>query len=298
MPELPEVHTTTTILNKLITGQKIKNVWTDLNSSYYLGKENIKDPEYFRKFQKQIKGRIIEKVQRRAKNILIYLDNDQIILVHMKMTGQLLFGKYKKIKDKWSATEPGPLQDPFSRFIHFVIEFNSGNHLALSDMRKFATVKLISSVDLEKEFSKTGPEPLEKNFDLDQFIKILLNKPNLNIKTALMKPEIISGIGNIYSDEILFESRIRPDRKVASLKKSDLEKIFKNMKNILRRGIKLGGDSMSDYRNPYGEKGNFQLHHQVYGRKNQPCLKKNCSNKIERMMLDGRSAHFCPNCQK
>jgi formamidopyrimidine-DNA glycosylase len=298
MPELPEVHTTSTILDKLIKGQIIKNVWTDLNSDYYKGKENIKDPKYFRAFKKNILGKKITEVSRRAKNVLIGLDNNETILVHMKMTGQLLCGKYQKSGRKWIAIEKGPLQNPFSRFIHFIIEFENGKCLALSDMRKFATIKLLSMGKIEEEFEKIGPEPLDKNFKISNLIEILKKQPNKNIKTALMKPENIAGIGNIYSDEILFSSGIKPDRKVKNLTQTDYQNIFKNMKRILKKGIKFGGDSMSDYRNPFGEKGNFQLHHQVYGRKNQNCLNKNCQSKIKRKMLDGRSAHYCPTCQK
>jgi len=304
MPELPEVHTTATILNKLSKGRTIKYVWTDYNSPYYYGKNNIKDPKYFRKFSREIKGKKIIKVWRRAKNVLIDIEGYQTILIHMKMTGQLLYGEYKKNTKKeseygWSAANDGPLRDPFSRFIHLIIELDNGKHIAFSDMRKFGTIKLIPDEQARKnEFVKYGPEPLEDDFTLKILRERLSKKPNGFIKTVLMDPAIVSGIGNIYADEILFASKIRPDRKTSSLSETDCKNIFNNTKKLLTKGIDLGGDSMSDYRNPYGEKGSFQLHHQAYQRKNEKCLRKGCDGKIERMVINTRSSHFCPKCQK
>ncbi len=306
MPELPEVHTTATILNNLIKGRKIVSVWTDYNSPYYYGKENIKDPKYFRFFKAEVEGAEIVGVGRRAKNVLIEIkqgasDENRTILIHMKMTGQLLYGKYKKTpraQFKWVAADDGPLKNSFSRFIHLVFELDNGMHLTFSDMRKFGTVKLIrSAAMLDEEFSKLGPEPLEPGFTFKIFKEKVSSKKTGAIKTVLMNPEIISGVGNIYSDEILFESSVLPTRKVSSLSEIELKTIYKNIKRILKKGINLGGDSMSDYRNPYGEKGEFQLCHKVYGRKNQPCKNRGCDSKIKRVVIDGRSAHFCPVCQ-
>jgi len=290
MPELPEVHTTVTELNKLIKGNKIIDIWTNYKSTYY--EKQIKNPSYFKEFKKVVIGSKVKNVERRAKNILINLDNGRVILIHMKMTGHLLYGQYKKTRETWSPTEEGPLQDKMNGWIRMVFTFDNGKHLALSDMRKFA------KVTLEKDLDHLGPEPLEKEFVFKIFKDQINKKPNGKIKTVLLNQEIISGIGNIYSDESLWLSKIEPETIVKKLTDDQIKNLLKNIKEVLKKGIRLLGDSMSDYRNPYGEKGNFQLHHQVYGRKNQPCLKKNCSNKIERMMLDGRSAHFCPNCQK
>lgn len=305
MPELPEVHTTATILNKLTAGRKIKSVWTDYDSPYYYGKDNIKDPKYFRKFACELAGKKIIQVWRRAKNVLIDIEGGQTILIHMKMTGQLLYGKYKKVDPKkhvfaWqAANEKSPLRDPFSRFIHLVFELDNGKHIAFSDMRKFGTVKLIADERAySEEFGKIGPEPLDADFIFKYFVEIMSKKPNGFVKTVLMDPSVISGIGNIYSDEILFESKILPDRKVSSLSGAELKSIFNNTKKLLEKGINLGGDSMSDYRNPYGEKGNFQLHHKVYGRKNEKCLHRGCNGKISRKVIRGRSSHYCPVCQK
>jgi formamidopyrimidine-DNA glycosylase len=187
MPELPEVETTAKILDKLTKNQKIISVWTDYKSPYFYGKNNIKDPKYFNIFKKEVAGRKILKVWRRAKNVLIDLSGDKTILVHMKMTGHLLYGKYKfenkktggAALGKWIPVDPkSPLANPFSRFIHLVFELKNGKHIAFSDMRKFATVKLISDKEaLKKEFAPFGPEPLDKNFKWTDFKKALLKKP-------------------------------------------------------------------------------------------------------------------------
>ncbi len=304
MPELPEVHTTATILNKLVRGRKIVSVWTDLNSPYYHGKDNIKDPRYFKRFEREISGKKIVRVWRRAKNVLVDIEGDKTILIHMKMTGHLLYGKYRhettgaSEKKVWK-TDDVSLSDPFNRFVHLVFTLDNGYHVAFSDMRKFATVKLISDAQaLTKEFSKTGPEPLEKSFDWKVLRTTLLRKPRGHIKTVLMDVNTVAGIGNIYSDEILWASKIHPERRVEKINDAEFKTILKHTKELLTKGIDFGGDSMSDYRNPYGERGKFQMHHRVYQRKNETCLRKGCKGIIVRKVIGARSAHFCPMCQK
>lgn len=290
MPELPEVHTTATELNSLIKGKTITNVWTEYKSSYY--KNQIKDPAYFKKFKKIITGSKIVSVERRAKNILINLDNKETILIHMKMTGHLLYGKYKKTRGTWEPSQKGPLNDKMNGWIRLVFELSNNKHLALSDMRKFA------KVTLENDLKHLGPEPLDKSFSLKKFKEQICKKPNRKIKTVLMNQELISGIGNIYSDEALWMSKIDPETLVKKLTDEKLKLLLKNIKEVLKKGIKLSGDSMSDYRRPDGTPGEFQKHHAVYQRKNLNCLRKDCNGKIERKVVNGRSSHFCPKCQK
>ena len=301
MPELPEVHTTATILNTLITSKTICDVWTDYESPHFARKENIKNPSYFLKFKKSILNKKIVKVWRRAKYVLIELEDNSTIVIHMKMTGHLLYGTYffdSKTKE-WKSKTPGPLQDPFNRFIHFVLTFTDGTHLAFSDMRKFASVHLTNnSQTLTEKFKDIGPEPLEKDFSVSILEKQLSKRKNAKIKTALMDQTLISGIGNIYSDEILWSSQIHPERTVLSLTKTDFKNIYTYTKKILSKGINFGGDSMSDYRNPHGLPGKFQLEHNAYRRTNKECNQTNCDGKILRKVINGRSAHFCSNCQK
>lgn len=301
MPELPEVHTTATMLHKKICGKLIVGVWSDYNSVHYIGKENIKDIFYFKKFKKEIIKNKIIKVVRRAKNILIYLSSGKIILVHMKMTGHFLFGSYSYNKNKknWTTNELGPLQDSFNQFIHFVIIFSDATHLVLSDMRKFATITLIQNqIELENKMKSFGPEPLEKNFQWNIYKERLTKYPKQKIKTILMNQKLIVGIGNIYSDEILWSCKIKPDRLVKDITDKEYILLTKYTKKILSEGINFGGDSMSDYRNPDGLPGNFQLHHNVYRRTGKECRRKKCNGKIKRIILNGRSAHFCELCQK
>jgi formamidopyrimidine-DNA glycosylase len=299
MPELPEVETTAKILDGLVKNQQIISVWTDYKSPYFYGKNNIKDPKYFSKFKKEVVGRKILKVWRRAKNVLIDISGDKTILIHMKMTGHLLYGEYRFEKKKWKPVDPkSPLANPFSRFIHLIFELKNGKHIAFSDMRKFATVKLISDKEaLKKEFAPFGPEPLDENFKVSDFKKALLKKPEGKIKTILMDVNIISGIGNIYSDEILWISDIHPERKISKITDAEFKKMYLWTKKLLGKGINLGGDSMSDYRNPFGLKGEFQNHHNAYKLKGSQCKKKNCSGKILRKVVATRSAHFCSKHQ-
>jgi formamidopyrimidine-DNA glycosylase len=307
MPELPEVQTTVNILNKKIKNLSILDVWTDYNSKFHKGKDNIKNPKYFEKFKQEILNKKILGVERRAKNILINVSSnsnqrhgDKTILVHMKMTGKLLYGKYEFDGKKWSPVDDVYLSDPFNRFIHLVFNLSDGKHLVLSDTRKFAKVFVFNTENKKEleDLKKLGPEPLDKSFTYKIFKERLVMKPTGKIKTVLMDQEIMSGIGNIYSDEVLWMSGINPKEKISDIGETKLKKLFENVRKVLVLSIKVGGDSMSDYRNPLGKKGGYQDLHKVYRKTGTRCTFRGCSGIIRRIVVGGRSAHYCDIHQK
>lgn len=291
MPELPEVTTTTRGLLETVIGKSIIDVWSGW-------KKHIKDPK-FNTFKKEVVGKKITGAKRHGKNILIELDSGKHILVHMKMTGHLLYGHYKFGKGVWKAVDSGPLRDdPRNQFIHLVFKLANKEHLVLSDMRKFAKIKLVNESDPLKheDLRKLGPDAL--NISYKTFKNALLNKPRSKIKQVMLNQEIIAGVGNIYSDESLWMSGIHPESNPGAIPDKSYELLHKSLQEILKKGIKLSGDSDSDYRNIYGLPGNMQKHHQVYRRRGERCLKKNCRGRIERIIVGGRSTHFCPLHQK
>lgn len=310
MPELPEVQTTVNGINKHAKGLRIVDVWTDYGGAIHAGKNHIKNKLFFNKFKKEVVGAKILKAERKAKNILVHLSNNQTILIHMKMTGHILYGKYTRItknsklktsKVPWVAVGPGALRDdPFNRFIHFVMTLSNKRQLALSDMRKFAKVTIIETSALRDsaDLSNIGPEPLDKSFTSKVFADRLKTKPKGKIKTVLMDPGVVAGIGNIYSDEILWASNVHPLSIVSRLKQENIESVWKNTRFILKKGIDFGGDSMSDYRNIDGKPGKFQYQHKAYRQTGKLCPKKGCGGVISRLKIGGRSAHFCPVHQK
>jgi len=300
MPELPEVETTIRGLKKTIVGLVIKDVWTDLNTKDKRQHDAIANPKYFKFFKKETAGKKIQSIERRGKNILINLSSGKTILIHMKMTGHLLYGKYNKIKEKWTPQKSGPLNDSFNRFIHVVFILSNDKHLAFSDARKFGKITLLNTKGTHnsRHLKNIGPEPLHKDFTTKKFEERLKRKLKGKVKTVLMDQTIIAGIGNIYSDEILWRVGMHPERRILKIKRSEFKKIFKIMRKILTKGIDLGGDSMSDYRNLFGKKGKFQLEHKAYRRTGEKCGKRNCSGVIERKVINGRSGHFCTVHQK
>ncbi len=295
MPELPEVHTTVVGLNQCLQGLTITDVWSNYNSSFHDGKNNIKNKKYFAHFKESIIRAEFIDATRRGKNILIHLSNGKTILIHMKMTGHLLYGTYRFNKKEWVATEEGPLQDPFNKFIRLIFTFSNGKHLAFSDMRKFAKVFLFDTKNIEThaDLKDLGPEPLSPAFTLKKFTEQIYKRPVGKIKQVLMDQTIIAGIGNIYSDEILWEASVHPESIVSKIPPEKLSAIYKAMKLILKKGIDFGGDSMSDYRNIFGERGDFQHKHRAYRLTGKPCTKKGCTGTITRLKIGGRSAHFC-----
>ena len=326
MPELPEVHTTVTGLQKVLPGLLCTDVWSDMWSASKLAKNTIKDRSYFSYFKKYALNQKVLKVHRRAKHILIDLENGFTIIIHMKMTGHLMYGNYKQNKNydgkQWpwiplvadhakndfgprpelasstSQTNTSPLLDPYNRHIHVVFTLSNNQHLVFCDSRKFGSIVVEKTDTLHTErLAHLGPEPLETIFTLKDFEKRIMKSPSRAIKTVLMDQSIIAGIGNIYSDEMLHLAHILPTRAPESLKKKEVDLLFKSMKKVLTKGIDFGGDSTSDYRNIAGERGAFHANHLVYRRTKEKCLTKNCKGTIERKIIGSRSAHFCPICQ-
>ena len=287
MPELPEVHTTVEGLKGLVIGKTITDVWSDFHMETAHGhRNNLKNKKHYENFKKTVEGAKIKSVERRGKNILINLNNGHTIVVHMKMTGHLMYG----------ATD---------KFVHLIFKLKNARStgsgqakdLVLSDMRKFASVCIVETAKLNEHegLSLLGPDPLK--ISKERFAERVKSKPSWPIKSVLMDQQVLAGIGNIYSDETLWEIGVHPLSRPRAISDKKFGEMFRVMQRILRFSIKHGGDSKSDYRNILGEKGGFQNFHKVYGRKNQKCPKRGCGGIIKRMVINGRSAHFCPKHQ-
>ena len=293
MPELPEVETIVRDLNKKVLNRAFIDAWTDV-------KKLIKKPSSFEEFKKQIRNKKIKKIWRRGKNILFDLSDDYSLLIHQKLTGHLLIGKWRigttGYPGKWQPLLRGPLEEPVNRYIHLMFWLNDSSMLALSDLRKFAKVELWRGDELKnsEEFKSLGPEPLEKDFTFKRFEDVLKDKKG-KIKQILMDQNVIAGIGNIYSDEILWEAKIHPFQSISELNKRELEKVYRAVKKILEKAIKLRGTSISDFRDLQGKAGFYIKARKVYQREGEKCSR--CGTTIKRIKMGGRSAHFCPRCQ-
>lgn len=214
----------------------------------------------------------VKVLRRRGKILIIDFDNKESLVFHLKLTGQLLLN-----------AKP-------SKHTRKVFDFNDGTKLVFNDLIKFGWWrKLKSTKALEAEL---GPEPLD--LDFKTFKKLLLKRPLSRIKPLLLDQKFIAGIGNIYANEILFASGVLPARKVKELQQQEIKLIFRNIKKILKRAIALGGSSVRDYIDIEGKTGGYQKYHKVYKKKNCP----KCSGKIKHQKISGRTAHFCPVCQK
>src|SRR3989338_6317768 len=279
MPELPEVETICRQLSKLVVGKKIKEVEVKLSKIIKTSLVSFKCATSEAK---------IKSVGRRAKLIIFRLDNGWSLLIHLKMTGQLIY-QSSVISDKLSEK---------NKHTHVIFNFVDGSRLLFNDLRQFGYIKLIRTDELGEFFVKegTGPEPLAKDFTLAKFEALLVKKPKAKIKQFLMDPKNIAGIGNIYSDEILFFAGVHPLRRNHDLKKKEIKKIFQGIKKILPDAIKLKGTSANNYLDAFGRKGEFLKKLKVYGREGQKCVK--CKGNVYRIKINGRSAHFCPLCQK
>lgn len=276
MPELPEVETIKKQLGKKLKGKKIKNI-------KILSAKIIKAP--LNNFRRAVLNAKIKDIRRRAKLLIISLSNGYSLLIHLKMTGQLIYSDSKIRNNK------------LEKHARLIFYFAGQSRLIYNDLRKFGYIKLIKTEKITELLDKEyGPEPLGKNFTFSALKNLLLKKPRTRIKQFLMDQKNISGIGNIYADEILYSAEVLPTRKISTLKENETKKIYHGIKSILTDAIKLRGSSVNNYLDSYGRAGEFHLKLKAYSRAGQPCLK--CKTKIQKIKLNGRGTHFCPKCQK
>jgi formamidopyrimidine-DNA glycosylase len=270
MPELPEVETVRRGLQRSIVGRTIATFDCDT-------KKMLNHPLPF--YRKTLSGLKVLNVDRRAKMLIIKLTGEWNILAHLKMTGQLIFGSHP------------------NRFTHATFTFRDKTRLFFNDVRKFGWLRLFKDAELAKQLDHDlGPEPLDHHFTLEVFRRELAKRPNNRVKQFLMDNKNVVGIGNIYSDEICYFARVRPDRRVKSLKEQEVSLLFRGIKNILNEAIKYEGTSISDYVNAAGEAGAYTRFLKVYGRYGEQCHK--CRGEIKRSRIGGRTSSFCPKCQK
>jgi formamidopyrimidine-DNA glycosylase len=291
VPELPEVETIANGLAKRVTGDLIRAVW--------LGSK----PEPFKSTSFEIAAALefkrIVGVRRVGKHIVFDLERtragqarkasggvstqkkplpspgsgpDVQWVVHLGMTGRLL------------VSDP---QEEVSKHTHAILTLASGRELRFVDPRRFGRLSVAQG------FKATGSEPLE--VEVERFVELFRGR-NTPIKSALLNQKLLSGVGNIYADESLFRAGIRPSRRANSLAKQHLRRLYVAVQQVLKEAIALGGSSVSDYVDADGEEGFFQLQHRVYGRQGERCLV--CKTPIKRLVIAGRSSHYCPNCQK
>jgi len=286
MPELPEVEVTRKTLLKFVENKVIKNIKINNRNLRF------KIPTNFKKI---VIGQKIIKVLRRSKYILIYLKNDYVMIAHLGMSGKFLIkNNYSKnfLKTSYYFNE-------FS-LKHNHIEFFFSNNLKViyNDPRRFGFFLLdkVSKLDLNKFLNKLGPEPLGNDLKKDYLIS-KTKATQRSIKTLLMDQHFISGIGNIYANEILFSARIKPNKIASKLTLVDIDRLYSSIGKVLKRALKLGGSSIKDFKSSVGLKGRFQNEFKVYDRRDLKCLRSGCSGLIARVVSQGRASFFCNQCQ-
>ncbi len=289
MPELPEVEVVKRSLENQIRNLTIKGIkLNDINLRYKVKKSEIN----------KIIGLKVLRIERRSKYLLFFFNNNIVMIVHLGMTGKFFILKKKNKIQKTSFYYEIENLD-YHKHDRLIFIFKNNLKLIYNDVRKFGFIKFETKKDIykNKHIKILGPEPLGNSFNLKYFKKYLLGKSKI-IKNLLMDQKFISGIGNIYANEILFLCKIKPNRKIKKLENFELLKIVKNTKKVLIKAISLGGSSIKDFSNSSGIKGSFQQNFNVYGKKGSKCPNKYCKAKIKKISLSNRSSFFCPECQK
>ena len=272
MPELPEVESVVRDIRPFVCGKKICDV------EIFLPRLVKTDVDAF---CISLVGQSIKSVERRGKYILISLGNKKLLVIHLRMTGALIY------LEKGSQKS-----EPYTR-IKFCLE--DGSRLIYADSRTLGTLHLVDGICELKGLAELGLEPLAPDFSADYLRERLARKKG-SIKGALLNQEIIAGLGNIYVDEALFRSGIHPERVALTLEKKELSLLHREIQEVIREALGEGGTTFRDYRNGLGEAGNFQERLKVYGREGKPCTK--CGKALEKIRVVGRGTHFCRYCQK
>ena len=289
MPELPEVEVVKRSLINKVQNSIIKAIKiNDDKLRYKVDKKQIK----------KIIGLKLQKILRRSKILLFFFDKDIVMLVHLGMTGKFFFINKKNTKYKTSFYYDID-EDKDKKHDRVIFVLSKNQKLIYNDVRKFGFIKFSNKLNLDKNLhlKNLGPEPLSKKFNLSYFKRYIIGR-NRTIKNTLMDQKFVAGLGNIYTNEILFFSSIRPIKKIQNLSDSEIKKIIKFTKKILIQAITLGGSSIKDFSSGNGKKGLFQQHFKVYGKKGDKCSNKNCNGNIIKIAIANRASFYCTKCQK
>ncbi len=287
MPELPEVETVRRGLEALIVGKVIKSAKHDTDKSFPNAPLDVTD---------FMLGAIITDVRRRAKVLMIDLSTGYSLLIHLKMTGQLVFvGDVRFGAGHPSDSLVNELPDKSTRV---TITFEGGSKLFFNDQRKFGWVKLLPTIEIPNiDFmKKVGPEPLETDFTAKQFAERFKRRSKTSIKAAILDQSVIAGVGNIYADESLWGAKIHPKRLVGSITPAEFKKLYTELRAVMNLAIVKGGSSNHTYVNAEGKKGSYMDFARVFRREGLPCPR--CGTTIEKIRVAGRGTHICPYCQK
>ena len=287
MPELPEVETVRRGLSVLVIGKRVQSVTHDTPKSF---------PNSPSEVEAFLIGSTITDIRRRAKVLLIDLSSEHTLVIHLKMTGQLVY----RGEQVFGAGHPndsliGELPDKTTRVI---IEFTDGGFLYFNDQRKFGWVKLFPTIEVPNiDFmQRVGPEPLEDELTHDGFIERIRRRNGTTIKAALLDQTVIAGIGNIYADEALWGARIHPARRVRDVADKDLRTLLDEVRYVLKLSIEKGGSTDRNYVNAEGKRGSYIDFARVFRREGQTCP-RHPDVIIEKLRVAGRGTHICPVCQ-
>ena len=290
MPELPEVETIRLGLQKYIVGKTIENV-------------EVRLPKILTGNPKDIVGAKITDVRRFGKGLVIDLDNDYLIAIHIKLTGQLIYrgSEVSKVPNVSKGKIGG---EPPNKWTHVVFKLRTKNlelrtrtaYLYYNDLRQFGWIKIVQSSKLKDQsfFKDLGPE-FFKDLTFEKFEDIIKRSKG-PIKPLLMDQKKMSGVGNIYANDALFEARIDPRRKAKNLSEEEIRKLYDAILKVLKKGLESGGASELSFVNVLGQEGGYQNHFLVYGREKEPC--RACKTPIQKIKLSGRGTYFCPSCQR
>lgn len=287
MPELPEVETVRAGLNMLLPGKKIQAVSHDWAKSF---------PNAAHDIEEFLIGATVIEVRRRAKVLIIDLDSKYSLVIHLKMTGQMVYvGDQRFGAGHPSDSLINSLPDKSTRV---TFEFTDGTKLFFNDQRKFGWVKLLPTIEIPNIdfFKKVGPEPLASEFTWQEFRDRFKRRPNTNIKAALLDQTVVAGVGNIYADESLWGAKIHPATLVKNLSDKQFKILFRELQYVLQLAIDKGGSSNQNYVNAEGKKGSYMDFARVFRREKLPCSR--CGTTIIKTKVAGRGTHTCPTCQK
>ena len=285
MPELPEVEIVRQSLNRQVKNQKIINIQVNNRNL------RLKVPK---NFEQIFKNNVIQKIQRKSKYLILVFDNHYYCVIHLGMSGTLHFIGLKKKTTNLSFYGSQSLPKKHN---HIIFRFKNFK-LIYNDPRRFGFFKILKNKsDYLRFFTRIGPEAIGKDFNTNYLIKILKNRTK-NIKNLMLDQKLVSGLGNIYVNEILYQAKVNPFKKSCLIDLNESKRIVKYSKIILNKAIHFGGSSIRDFKGITGRSGNFQSEFKVYNREEKKCIRSNCSGLIRRKIISSRSTFMCTVCQK